>query len=101
MSVRLVEPVSRMDRTFFDVGSDTKNHEMSFGHYTCPFCKERMRISSSDLERHFLRRDFTNLDRQSASAFDTLLPIESLAWSGFVDFHCLGCHAPIRIIYEH
>lgn len=64
--------------------------------YRCPRCGHRIRFRWRSFyqadERSFLRRRFR-------AAFDDLTPSRPPSEQGFLDFHCLTCKAPTRIIF--
>ena len=65
--------------------------------YTCPRCSHRIRFRW----RSFLAADGrTPLDGKLLRAFDELTPDTPDATHNRIDFHCPGCEAPTRIIYQ-
>jgi hypothetical protein len=98
MNIRMAQPQDRIDQTFFDIGSDTKNHQISIAHYICPSCDETFRFTSRNLVRRFFAKT-SNLKAECSEAFDRARPLG--AWEGFLDFYCAGCCSPVRIIYGH
>lgn len=78
-------------------GQDFSNRVGGSCVYHCPRCRRRIRFRWRSFyqadERSFLRRRLRHL-------FDDLTPVGPPAEQGFLDFHCLTCAAPTRIIFK-
>lgn len=90
-------PADRLDRLEFGTRREALDHIVEFGAYRCPHCGSAVEFSS----RHFGRQAApqTNLTPSWAERFDELRPLNPQQWESFLDFHCPGCRAPVRIVY--
>jgi hypothetical protein len=97
--VRVVPAGDRIDRLEFSEDAEYRDHAVHLGTYCCPRCDSGVEFRT----HHFREHEGTkrsNLNAEWRSRFDIARPIEASRWESFVDFHCPGCKAPVRIIYE-
>ena len=78
-------------------GRDFNNRVGGSCIYRCPHCSHQIRFRWRSFyeadERSFLHRKFRR-------PFDDLTPARPPSEQGFLDFHCLTCKAPTRIIFS-
>lgn len=98
-AVRIVQAKERMDRLDFSGQVEYTEHVVHIGAYQCPWCNKRVDFLTENFEKHETM-NHSNLDAIWRIRFDDARPLESSRWESFVDFHCPGCNAPVRIIYE-
>jgi hypothetical protein len=90
-------PAERMDRVEFGTKREAIDHVVELGSYRCPHCGKTTDFTS----RHFRHRQPTAspLGALWVERFDALHQLNPDEWETALDFHCLWCHAPVRIIY--
>jgi hypothetical protein len=97
--VRRVAPDQRLDRIEFSPQAELLERAIHLGAYSCPHCGQKVEFST----RHFREHEFSrrsNLATAWQELFDAERPLDRSRWESFFDFHCPGCQAPVRIIYE-
>jgi predicted RNA-binding Zn-ribbon protein involved in translation (DUF1610 family) len=98
-SVRIVPAAERLDRLEFSDEPEYQEHAVHVGSYLCPRCGYNVEFRARNFRDHETARR-SNLDAEWRSRFDAARPINLSRWESFLDFHCPGCNAPVRIIYE-
>jgi hypothetical protein len=98
-AVRMVPPQERMDRLEFSGHAEHMEHVIHIGTYECPYCHSRVDFSTDHFRKHE-GITFSNLKAPWPSNLDKARPLDSKRWESFLDFHCPGCQAPVRVIYE-
>ena len=98
-AVRVVSPRKRLDRVEFSGKREWQNHAIEVGEYTCPHCGHRVRLRTSDFARHEFDPS-ANAREPWQALFDAVRPDRRDAWESHLDFHCPGCNAPVRLVYE-
>ena len=96
--VRIVEPPQRLDRLEFSGEGEWRDHAVQLGAYTCPHCGHHVGLRSADLRRHEPAPS-ANLESLWRERFDVARPDARSAGESHLDFHCPGCHAPVRLAY--
>lgn len=97
--VRVVPAGDRIDRLEFSDEAEYREHAVHIGAYCCPRCGWRVEFRA----RHFREHEGatrSNLDPEWRGQFDAARPFKLSHWESFLDFHCPGCKAPVRVIYE-
>lgn len=98
-SVKIVSASERLDRLEFSGKTEYQDHCVHIGSYICPCCASRVDFHA----RHFLTHEglkHSNLEDEWRTRFDATRPLNASRWESFLDFHCPGCKAPVRVIYE-
>lgn len=97
--VRIVPASERLDRLEFSPKAEFQDHCVHIGSYICPRCDFLVDLHA----RHFLKHEGlkdSNLEVEWRTHFDAARPLNASRWESFLDFHCPGCKAPVRVIYE-
>lgn len=97
--VRVVPAAERIDRLEFSDEAEYREHAVHLGAYSCPRCGCGVEFRTNDFRKHEGAK-LSNLDPAWRSRFDVVRPIKASRWESFLDFHCPGCKAPVRVIYE-
>jgi len=97
--VRAVPARERMDRLEFSGEVEHTEHVVHVGAYECPYCRKQVEFNTDHFRRHE-NNDFSNLETLWKRLFDQARPLDAKRWESFLDFHCPGCGAPVRLIYE-
>jgi hypothetical protein len=97
--IRRVCPDQRLDRLEFSPRTESVAHAIDVGAYACPHCGERVEFTTRHFGRHALSTR-SNLETEWRERFDAERPLDRSRWESFLDFHCPGCRAPVRIVYE-
>ena len=98
MKIITVAPEERIDRLVFHPAA-TYDHEMHIGNFRCRHCEAELQFNTSDFERHFLSKH-SNLEPTLRRTFDDVRSVNADPWECFLDFSCVSCGAPVRIIYN-
>lgn len=97
--VRVVPAGERLDRLEFSDEAEYRDHAVHVGAYCCPRCSFRVEFRTRNFRQHECAKR-SNLDPEWHDRFDAARPLELSRWQSFLDFHCPGCKAPVRIVYE-
>ncbi len=96
--VRRVAPGDRLDRLEFSPRAEYLDHAVHLGAYTCPRCGRAVAFET----RHFRDAEHepsSNLASPWRERFDAARPLDRRRRESFLDFHCPGCGAPVRVVY--
>ena len=96
--MRVVDPLERLDRVEFTGEHEWYDHAVQLGAYTCPRCGHSVGLRPSDLHRHD-HAPSGNLEAPWPARFDAARADWPGEWESHLDFHCPGCHAPVRLVY--
>ncbi|MEO1034390.1 MAG: hypothetical protein AAFX44_02405 [Pseudomonadota bacterium] len=94
-----ISPTDRLDRQTFSYQSEVTDEAVDLGRYICPHCGHTFELEM----RHFRLHEgtnFSNLNEIWRKHFDAFRAARQEAWESYLDFHCAGCRAPVRLIYE-
>jgi hypothetical protein len=97
--VRVVPANERMNRLEFSSQVEWTEHVVHIGQYQCPWCSDYVEFRTQNFQKHE-HITYSNLKSPWPKRFSNTRPIKAEKWESFLDFHCPGCAAPVRIIYE-
>ena len=93
---RIIDAANRLSKLEFSADQDWETYPEST--YSCPCCGEQISFALRDLEKHQLSK-FTNLLAADAQAVGAASAWAERNFNSFIDFYCVGCRRPVRILY--